>query len=196
MDLTPDPLSDKERARLRAAIASGRMERKTHDWKKWDREGLEEPGMPKVEAIAVGLRRLLRVWEGLPERARETVLQDVGHKIDAKLIRYGAFEEAIRERLELIAYRRPPKIPGLYEAVIELRSIWEARGNQTGGNAYRSEGEGREMHLMHEFIGKHVLASLPDVGGDTLGTKQRLRRAITQVETQLRKLRDVPPEYR
>ena len=186
MELTPEPLTDREAHRLRSAISQGAfMDGEIPAWQKRDREEL-----------ASALEKLLRVWEGLSEEVRETVLDDVGHKLDAQIIRYGAFEEAIRERLDLIAYRRPAMVPGLFEAVKELRAIWEARGNQTGGNAYRSEEEGRAMHPMLEFIGKHVLAHFPEAGGDARDPEQRLRRTIAQVETQLRKLRDVPPEYR
>ncbi|MXO62524.1 hypothetical protein [Qipengyuania oceanensis] len=186
MELTPEPLTEQEAGRVRAAIAHGTL------------MDAEIPAMQERDRaeLAPGLEKLLRVWEALPEEVRETVLDDVGHKLDAQVIRYGAFEEAIRERLELIAYRRAPMVPGLYEAVKELRGIWEARGNQTGGNAYRSEEEGRAMHPMLDFIGKHVLALFPETGGETRDPAQRLRRAITQVETQLRKLRDVPAEYR
>ena len=60
----------------------------------------------------------------------------------------------------------------------------------------KTEEEGRAMHPMLDFIGKHVLALFPETGGETRDPTQRLRRAITQVETQLRKLRDVPAEYR
>lgn len=181
----PEPLTEREALRLRNAIAAGRMDSETHEWRRQDRE-----------ALAPGLEKLLRVWQALPEEVRETVLEDVAHKVGADTIRHGAFEEAIRERLDLIAYRRPAMVPGLYEAVGELRRIWTERGGATGGNHYRAEAEGAAPHPMLAFIGHHVLAELPETGGNATGYDQRLSRAIAQVETQLRKLRDVPPEYR
>lgn len=185
VEVTPDPLTETEAKRLRAAIAQGRMDRDIHEWKKRDRDEL-----------GPGLEKLLRVWQALPEEVREIVLEDVGQKLGADTIRHGAFEDAVRERLDLIAYRRPAMVPGLYEAVAELRRIWTERGKATGGNHYRAEAEGSDPHPMLAFIGHHVLAELPDAGGNAAGYDQQLRRAMAQVETQLRQLREVPPEYR
>ena len=187
-EVTPEPggLTDAETLRLRAAIRHGlATDAEVPAWKERDRREL-----------GPGLERLLRVWQALSEEARETVLEDLAHKLGAEAIRHGAFEEAVRERLDLIAYRRPAMVPGLYEAVAELRRIWIDRGNTTGGNHYRAEAEGSAPHPMLAFIGHHVLAELPETGGNAAGHDQRLRRAMAQVETQLRRLRDVPPEYR
>ena len=181
----PEPLTEREAQRLRNAIAEGKLRRDDYDWQRRDRAEL-----------GPGLEKLLRAWQALPEAVRETVLEDLGHALGAETIRHGAFEEAIRERLDLIAYRRPATVPGLYEAVAALRQIWTERGKATGGNHYRAEAEGSAPHPMLAFLGHHVLAELPETGGNAAGYEQRLRRAIAQAETQLRKLRDVPPEYR
>lgn len=181
----PEPLTECEALRLRNAIAEGRMRRDDYDRQRRDRDEL-----------GPGLEKLLRAWQALSEEARETILEDLGDALGAQTIRHGAFEEAIRERMDLIAYRRPAMVPDLYEAVAALRQIWTERGKATGGNHYRAEAEGSAPYPMLTFIGHYVLAELPEAGGNAPGSDQRLRRAIAQAETQLRKLRDAPSEYR
>ena len=185
MEVNPVPLSAIEKKRLRAAIGQGKMDRETHEWKKRDRDELGPQ-----------LRKLLRAWQAMTEEARETVLEDVGHKLDAAVIRHGAFEEAISERLEMLEYHRPDLVPGLFEAVRELRQIWIQRGEETGGNAHRSIREDWRLHPMLDFMARAVLEELPESGGNSVYADQRLHTAAKQIENQLRRLADLPPEYR
>lgn len=183
--MTANPLTYIEAKRLQAAIAQGKMEQEIHDWKKQDRQ-----------TIGHEIERLLGLWETLSEEARETVLEDVAHKLDAPVIRHGAFEVALRERLDLISYQgRPPAVPGLTEAVAVLLSIWIARGEKTGGNLHRDRANGKKDHPMLRFIAEHALSLLPAIGDGAADPEQRLRNATRRVESQLKALRDKPSAY-
>ena len=80
-------------------------------------------------------------------------------------------------------------VPGLFEAVKELRQMWIDHGNETGGNLHRDRDEGKPDHPMLVFIAQHVLIHLPATGDGATDPEQRLHNAVRRVESQLKEIR-------
>ena len=177
--MKPDQLSDSEERRVRAAIARGAL---MHgEVPAWQREERERFGSE--------LSGLLLVWESISEEARDTITAALADRTGAEIERTADLGDAIRERLELVRHRAPPRVPGLLEAVEALHGIWVARGGRTGGNLHRDRAEGKADHPMLTFIAGHALVYLPAIGDGAKSRAQQLRNATRRVESQLKELR-------